>query len=82
MRAGFGLQLTPARGLTFFELFFVYAFFIPWRKHREKEKEHNKAFYQLCTYMEPEYHQYELDCRLYLTQVEMLGTDVWNQNNE
>ena len=47
-----------------------------------KEKEHNKAFYQLCTYMEPEYHQYELDCRLYLTQVEMLGTDVWNQNNE
>jgi len=47
-----------------------------------KEKEHNKAFYQLCTYMEPEYHQYELDCRLYLTQIEMLGADVWNQHNE
>jgi hypothetical protein len=24
MRAGFGLQQTPARGFTFFELFFVY----------------------------------------------------------
>jgi predicted metal-dependent hydrolase len=32
-----------------------------------KEREHDKAFYKLCTYMEPQYHQYELDLRLYLT---------------
>ncbi|EJI85807.1 YgjP protein [Alishewanella aestuarii B11] len=32
-----------------------------------REKEHNKAFYQLCQYMEPAYHQLEFDLRLYLT---------------
>lgn len=32
-----------------------------------KELDHNKSFYQLCEYMEPHYHQYELDMRLYLT---------------
>ena len=32
-----------------------------------KEMQHNKAFYQLCLHMEPHYHQYELDLRLYLT---------------
>jgi predicted metal-dependent hydrolase len=32
-----------------------------------KEKDHNKAFYQLCQYMEPQYHQLELDLRLFLT---------------
>ena len=31
-----------------------------------KEQEHNKAFYQLCCHMEPNYHQYELDTRLWL----------------
>lgn len=34
-----------------------------------KEAEHNKAFYQLCTHMEPDYHQLEFDLRLYLTQL-------------
>lgn len=38
-----------------------------------REKAHDKAFYQLCTHMEPDYHQYEFDLRLYLTQVEMAG---------
>jgi len=38
-----------------------------------KEKEHNKAFYQLCCYMEPNYYQYEFDLRLYLTQIELFG---------
>ncbi|MGR5113648.1 M48 metallopeptidase family protein [Photobacterium damselae] len=38
-----------------------------------KEKEHNKAFYQLCCHMEPNYHQLEFDTRLYLTQVEFFG---------
>jgi predicted metal-dependent hydrolase len=32
-----------------------------------KELEHNKAFYQLCQYMLPEYHQREFDLRVYLT---------------
>ncbi len=38
-----------------------------------KEKEHNKAFYQLCRHMEPNYHQYEFDVRLYLTQLDLFG---------
>lgn len=38
-----------------------------------KEKEHNKSFYQLCCYMEPNYHQLELDMRLYLTHLDLIG---------
>lgn len=34
-----------------------------------KEKEHSKAFYQLCLHMEPEYHQLEFDTRLWLTHL-------------
>jgi len=33
-----------------------------------KEREHGKAFYQLCVHMAPDYHQLEFDLRLYLTQ--------------
>ncbi|MCB5185459.1 DUF45 domain-containing protein [Methylobacillus gramineus] len=32
-----------------------------------KEKDHNKAFYQLCRHMEPDYHQLEFDMRVWLT---------------
>lgn len=42
-----------------------------------KEREHDKAFYQLCTHMEPHYHQYEFDLRLYLTQVAAHGKLHW-----
>ncbi|KKO44849.1 metal-dependent hydrolase [Arsukibacterium ikkense] len=35
-----------------------------------REKDHNKAFYQLCQHIEPAYHQLELDLRLYLTWLE------------
>lgn len=38
-----------------------------------KEKEHNKAFYKLCTHIEPDYHQLEFEVRLYLTCVELYG---------
>lgn len=38
-----------------------------------KEKEHNKAFYQLCQYMLPDYHQLEFEMRLYLTYLELDG---------
>ncbi len=39
-----------------------------------KEKDHNKAFYKLCEHMEPHYHQFELDMRLYLTHLDLFGT--------
>ncbi|NMM26695.1 MAG: M48 family metallopeptidase [Glaciimonas sp.] len=42
-----------------------------------KETQHDKAFYQLCTHMEPNYHQYEFDLRLYLTQVDAHGKLLW-----
>ena len=42
-----------------------------------KEKQHDKAFYKLCTYMEPNYHQYEFDLRLYLTELELSGKRIW-----
>ncbi len=38
-----------------------------------KEKEHNKAFYQLCQHMLPSYHHIELDLRIYLTQIDSFG---------
>ena len=46
-----------------------------------KEKAHDKAFYQLCTYMEPDYHQFELDLRLYLTHVDAGGKLPWSVNS-
>ncbi|MGH8829586.1 MAG: YgjP-like metallopeptidase domain-containing protein [Polaromonas sp.] len=42
-----------------------------------KEKAHDKAFYQLCTHMEPQYHQYEFDLRVYLTHIETAGKLAW-----
>jgi predicted metal-dependent hydrolase len=41
-----------------------------------KEMQHNKAFYQLCLHMEPNYHQYELDLRLYLTQRDFVRSQL------
>jgi len=38
-----------------------------------REKEHNKAFYKLCEYMEPNYHQLEFDMRVYLTYIDQEG---------
>lgn len=36
-----------------------------------KEREHDRAFYSLCLHMEPDYHQLELDTRLWLTALEL-----------
>ena len=36
-----------------------------------KEMDHNKAFYNLCQHMEPDYHQLEFDLRLYLISLEI-----------
>ena len=32
-----------------------------------REREHDRAFYALCEHMEPDYHQWEFDLRLWLT---------------
>jgi len=37
-----------------------------------KEKQHDKAFYQLCCHMEPRYHQLEFDTRLWLTHLSLV----------
>jgi predicted metal-dependent hydrolase len=42
-----------------------------------KEKQHDKAFYKLCCYMEPHYHQYEFDLRLVLTQLDLSAEPLW-----
>jgi predicted metal-dependent hydrolase len=42
-----------------------------------KEKDHGKAFYQLCLHMEPLYHQYEFDLRVYLTHIDAVGRLAW-----
>jgi predicted metal-dependent hydrolase len=42
-----------------------------------KEKQHDKAFYKLCCYMEPNYHQYEFDLRLVLTHLDTAATPLW-----
>lgn len=41
-----------------------------------KEREHDKAFYQLCTFMEPDYHQLEFDLRLYLLQRDLQASST------
>lgn len=41
-----------------------------------REIEHNKAFYQLCRYMLPDYHQREFDLRVYLTWRELPSTPI------
>ena len=45
-----------------------------------REKNHDKSFYQLCTHMEPQYHQYEFDLRLYLTHVDQAGERLWGSD--
>lgn len=42
-----------------------------------KERAHDKAFYALCTHMEPDYHQLEFDLRLCLTLFDATGRSLW-----
>ena len=44
-----------------------------------RELDHNKAFYQLCQHMEPEYFQLEFDLRLYLMNLEHPASDAVEQ---
>ncbi|MFD0738432.1 YgjP-like metallopeptidase domain-containing protein [Lysobacter koreensis] len=41
-----------------------------------KQREHDKAFYQLCTHMAADYHQLEFDTRLYLTHLECVRPEL------
>jgi len=41
-----------------------------------KERDHDKAFYQLCTHMSAHYHQLEFDTRLYLTHLDCALPDA------
>lgn len=40
--------------------------------------DHDKAFYQLCTHMEPDYHQLEFDVRFYLSYLDQGGELLWS----
>lgn len=42
-----------------------------------KESAHDKAFYQLCRHMAPDYHQLEFELRVYLTHLETSGQRLW-----
>ena len=42
-----------------------------------KEREHDKAFYQLCRHMEADYHPLEFDLRAYLCYLEAGGEPLW-----
>ena len=43
-----------------------------------RERAHDKAFYQLCNYMEPGYAQLEFELRIYLTHLDQGGLALWN----
>jgi UTP pyrophosphatase len=43
-----------------------------------RERQHDKAFYQLCRHMEPDYHQLEFDLRAYLCHLDTTGQSLWS----
>ena len=47
-----------------------------------KEREHDKAFYALCTHMDADYHQREFDLRLYLTHRDHGGARLWTTKDD
>ncbi len=42
-----------------------------------KEKGHDKPFYKLCEYMEPNFHQLEFDMRVYLTYMDIFKKSLY-----
>ncbi len=42
-----------------------------------REHEHNRAFYQFCTHMEPEYLKLEFEVRAYLSYLAEGGSPLW-----
>jgi UTP pyrophosphatase len=45
-----------------------------------KQREHDKAFYQLCHHMAPDYAQLEFDLRLYLTHLDLTRSAAAQSN--
>jgi predicted metal-dependent hydrolase len=43
-----------------------------------RERDHDKNFYKLCSYMEPDYHQLEFEVRVYLTYMDSSGQRLWS----
>ena len=43
-----------------------------------RQGDHDKAFYQLCRHMEPDYHQLEFDLRVYLSYLDATGAPLWS----
>jgi predicted metal-dependent hydrolase len=43
-----------------------------------RERAHDKNFYKLCCYMEPDYHQLEFELRVYLTYLESDAQRLWS----
>lgn len=44
-----------------------------------RHPDHDRAFYRLCMHMEPDYHQFEFDVRLYLTHLASGGLPLWRK---
>ena len=42
-----------------------------------RQREHDKAFYQLCRHMEPDYHQLEFELRAYLSHLAATSRALW-----
>lgn len=43
-----------------------------------RERDHDKNFYKLCSYMEPDYHQLEFEVRVYLTYMDTSAQRLWS----
>jgi predicted metal-dependent hydrolase len=43
-----------------------------------RERDHDKNFYKLCSYMEADYHQLEFEVRVYLTYMDSSGQRLWS----
>lgn len=43
-----------------------------------RERDHDKNFYKLCSYMEPDYHQLEFEVRVYLTYLDNTTERLWS----
>jgi predicted metal-dependent hydrolase len=43
-----------------------------------RERDHDKNFYKLCSYMEPDYHQLEFEVRIYLTYLDTSAQRLWS----
>ena len=44
-----------------------------------RHSQHDKAFYKLCSHMEPAYAQLEFELRLYLSDLETHGLRLWQE---